>query len=284
MAIKDVLRAIIPKSFWERLRQVRIARSVRKYPRRVGEHIYAGHRFKVLLADGIGEGWYGKDWEDLEEINLLASGKLRAGATVFDLGAHQGVVAMIMSRIVGPSGRVIAVEGMRHNCDIAEENLRLNNITNVTVHHAVIAEQDGHIRFFDGLNGSVAREGVGQLVEAITIDTLLQEYGAPDVVFVDVEGFEAIALKGATHTLCLPCDWFVEVHVGCGLEDYGSSADSILQAFDPKRYEISVWNLNTDQRPQPLGLDKEVLKKRFALVAIDQSYKSDKLKDASTRI
>ena len=268
MSIKDVFRAIIPQSLWERLRQVRIARSVQKYPRHVVEHNYAGHRFKVLLADGLGEGWYDKDWDELEEINLLAAGKLSPGATVFDLGAHQGVVAMIMSRIVGPSGRVIAVEGMKHNCDVAEENLRLNEIANVTIHHAVITDQDGHVRFFDGLNGSVSREGVGQIVEAITIDTLAQRYGAPDVVFVDIEGFEAHALKGAAKTLQSTADWFVEVHVGCGLEEYGGSIDQVLGQFDAKKYDRSVWNLNTEQKPQPFEPSSEVLLTRFAMVAL----------------
>lgn len=268
MATKDFIRAIVPKSLWERLRQARIARGVQHYARRVVEHTYAGHRFKVLIADGLGEGWYDKDWDDLEEINLLATGKLRPGATVFDLGAHQGVVAMIMSRIVGPSGRVIAVEGMKHNCDVAEENLRLNNITNVTVHHAVIAEQDGKVRFFDGLNGSVSREGVGQIVDAITIDSLSRKYGPPNVVFVDIEGFEAQALKGAAETLQSMVDWFVEVHVGCGLEAYGGSIDEILYRFDTRKYESFVWNLNTQQKPQVLEFSSDVLLRRFALVAL----------------
>jgi FkbM family methyltransferase len=34
------------------------------------------------------------------------------------------------------------------------------------------------------------------MVEAITIDNLTQKYGSPDVVFVDIEGFEAHALQG----------------------------------------------------------------------------------------
>jgi FkbM family methyltransferase len=270
MTIKNSLRAIIPKSLWERLRHLRIARNVQRYPRRFVEHTYAGHRLKVLIADGLGEDWYDKDWGNLEEVDLLRSGKLRPGSRVFDLGAHQGVVAMIMSQIVGPSGEVIAVEGMRHNCDVAKENLRLNKITNVTVHHAVIAEQDGHIRFFDGLNGSVSREGVGQMVEAITIDSLAQKYGFPDVVFIDVEGFEVRALKGAINTLQSKADWYVEVHVGCGLEEYGGSIGQVFDRFDKNKFERLVWNLDSQQKPQALEASSEVLLKRFALVALNQ--------------
>jgi FkbM family methyltransferase len=268
MPIKDVIRSVTPNFIWEKLRQQKISRSVNQYQRRVVERNYCGHQLKVLIADGLGEGWYDKDWEPLEELELLASGKLRPGATVFDLGAHQGVVAMLMAKAVGPTGRVIAIEGMKHNCDVANENLRLNGIANVTVHHAVIANKDGQIRFFDGLNGSVASEGVGQMVEAITIDSLAKKYGEPDVVFIDIEGFELKALEGATQCLFSDADWFVEVHVGCGLEKYGGSVQGIFKYLGGQRYERFIWNLNTNQKPQPLTANSLVFDNRFAIVAL----------------
>jgi FkbM family methyltransferase len=268
MAIKDVLRAVVPTFIWERLRQHKIARSVQQYRRRVVEHNYCGYQFKVLIADGLGEGWYDKDWDQLEELDLLASGKLRSGATVFDLGAHQGIVAMLMSKAVGETGRVIAVEGMKHNCDVAIENMRLNGVSNVTVHHAVIANKDGQIRFFDGLNGSVSSAGVGHVVEAVTIDSLAIKYGEPDVIFIDIEGYEHKSLEGADHALKSQADWFVEVHVGCGLEKYGGSIDQVLGRFDGQRYDRFFWNLNAEQKPQVLESCSEVLLRRFAFVAL----------------
>jgi FkbM family methyltransferase len=271
MPIKDVIRSVTPNFIWEKLRQQKISRSVNQYQRRVVDRNYCGHQLKVLIADGLGEGWYDKDWAPLEELELLASGKLRLGATVFDLGAHQGVVAMLMAKTVGPTGRVIAVEGMKHNCDVARENMRLNCISNVTIHNAVIADRDGHVRFFDGLNGSVATEGVGQMVEAVTIDSLAIKYGEPDVVFIDIEGYEQKALEGATECLLSSSDWFVEAHVGCGLEKYGGSAQGILEYFPESKYQSFIWNLNTEQKPEPLTNDSPVFSKRFALVALCQS-------------
>jgi FkbM family methyltransferase len=268
MTLKDIVRSVTPGFVWEYLRSKRIRRGIGHFPRRVVGHSFCGHRFNVLLADSVGEGWYDHDWEKLEEIDLLCQSRLRPGATVFDLGSHQGVVAMIMAKAVSESGRVVAVEGMKHNCDVASDNLRHNGIENVVVHHAVIADRDGSIRFFDGLNGSVASEGVGQMVEAITIDSLAKKYGRPDVVFVDVEGFELKALEGAKQTLASTADWFVEVHVGCGLEKYGGSAREIMSYFPDDRYQCFIWNLDTEQTPQPFPFNASVFDKRFAVVAL----------------
>jgi FkbM family methyltransferase len=270
MTIKDMVRNITPTCIWEYLRSKHIRRKVKQFPRRVVDHSYCDQRLNVLIADGLGEDWYDHDWDKLEELDLLLQGKLRPGAKIFDLGAHQGVVAMIMAKIVGESGQVIAVEGMRHNCDVANENLRLNDIRSVTVHHAVISDQDGQLCFFDGLNGSVSTEGVGQMVEAITIDSLAKKYDQPDVVFIDIEGFEQKALQGAQQTLISQADWFVEVHVDCGLERYGGSVPGILGFFPAERYECYIWNLDAEQKPQPLVANSLVLTKRFAVVALNK--------------
>ena len=41
---------------------------------------------------------------------------------VFDLGAHQGVVALMLSRVVGPEGLVVAVEANSSQPRVAERN------------------------------------------------------------------------------------------------------------------------------------------------------------------
>jgi FkbM family methyltransferase len=221
-----------------------------------------------LIADGLSEGWYDHDWETLPEIELLTQSRLTDGATVFDLGAHQGVVAMMLAAEIDAPGVVVAVEGMKHNCDVASENLSLNAIQNVRVRHAVVADSPGQVRFFDGLNGSVARSGVGYLVEAVTIDQLADQYGNPSVVFLDIEGYEAKALAGAERTLSGPCDWFVEVHVGCGLEEYGASWESVISFFPEQRFERFAWKLDSDERPRPFAPDAGLVGSRFGFVAL----------------
>ena len=76
-------------------------------------HNYGAGTLKVLLVDPLSEGWYDVDWAELPEIAALRNSLLRPGARVFDLGAHQGVVAMMLAREVGERGLIVAVEATR---------------------------------------------------------------------------------------------------------------------------------------------------------------------------
>ncbi len=176
-----------------------LQRKIDSFPKRVVEHTYVGHSLKISLQDYVAEEWYDKlyETERMPEIEYLQNGQLKPGARVFDLGAHQGVIAMILARLVGDTGSVVAVEGTKHNAEVAQENVRLNGITNMTVKHAVAAEQAGlKMKFSATLNGAVGDNLLPVEVTSISIDSLAEEFGLPNIVFVDVEGYECQVLDG----------------------------------------------------------------------------------------
>lgn len=218
-----------------------VRRRIEDYPDRLVRHSYGGHELQLSLEDPVAADWYDHDWPLMPELVLLGDSRLRAGARVFDLGAHQGVVALMLSRQVGPSGSVIAVEAERHNAEVARRNARLNHAENLQIIHAAAASHDdGSLAFREGLNGQVASQGRFGLsqVPALSIDGLAERHGPPDVVFIDIEGYEEQALIGARRTLAeANSDFFVEVHVGHGLETLGGSARSVIDHFDPERFD-----------------------------------------------
>jgi len=159
----------------------------------------------VSIEDRTGLLWYDCDWQQLRELELLATGKLNIGATVFEVGAHQGIVAMMLAKIVGPTGRVIAIEADRRCVEIAQKNLVLNGITNVTLVHAAVAATSGEINFAEGCHVGRDERGLNtQMVKAVTVNDLSKEFGIPDVLFIDVEGFECQVLHGARETKIPP--------------------------------------------------------------------------------
>jgi FkbM family methyltransferase len=241
--LKSIARTLVPAPLWARLRLARQRWRLDRFEPRVVQHVYGRVPLVIHLHDSLAEGWYDHDWPVLDEIELLADGRLREGAVVFDLGAHQGVVALMLAAQVGAAGRVIALEGNPHNSRIAELNRRSNKVENVTLVNAVVTDTPGTVGFSHDLNGRIVREaGRAGMVStrAVTVDELAREHGVPDVVFVDVEGWECHVLRGAEETFRSRPDWFIEVHAGAGLEDAGSTVGQVLDFFRPDEYELVV--------------------------------------------
>ncbi len=234
------------RSFSQRLERKRYGRRIQEFSNRDVRHRYGNLELTVHIADPQGELWYDHDWNanDLGELDLLARGQLRAGARVFDLGCHQGVVACMLAEHVGVEGEVIAVDPHPHNATLARKNAELNGCEGIHVVQGAVGEHRGRLRFNHRLNTTAMERDEGGYyayeVDAWSVDDLAHEYGAPDVLFIDVEGFEVKALRGATETLSRKPDVFVEVHTGCGLEEAGGSVEEVVAFFAPNDYELFV--------------------------------------------
>ena len=76
----------------------------------------------------------------------------------------------------------------------------------------------------------------GELVESLTVDDLSHAFGWPQVVYMDIEGFEIGALKGASRTLAHGCTWFIELHGDEQLSHYGAKNEDVLQFFPPDEF------------------------------------------------
>ena len=132
-------------------------------------------------------------FDELPEITFLKHKRLKQGALVFDLGAHHGVIAMLLARIVGDTGRVIAIEAGEHNFDVLNENKNLNAVQNLSIVRAAVDKKSGvMVSFSGGINGSISASG--ESVCAKSIDGLASEFGRPDVIMLDIEGYELRAL------------------------------------------------------------------------------------------
>src|SRR5579863_613208 len=266
--MKEVIKKVLPKPLWTRLRMWRMGHILASYQRKRVRHNYGGYDLEVELIDPMGAGWYDRDWPELPEIALLKQTGLRPGARVFDIGAHQCVVAMMLARTVGPDGFVLAVEASHENWQAGEQNRKLNGIDNCKILHAAGAAQSGTLVFNRGTNGQVD-DGTGEWgqieVQAYSVDDLAARFGAPDVLFIDVEGFECELLRGAEKTLANRPDCFVEVHVKAGLEKFGGSVEQVLSFF-PAGYEFFA--SRPDQTFLPLQAESDIVLDRFFLVAI----------------
>lgn len=219
----------------------RIARLRAEQRRPSGEtlrHTYLGETLSVVVADGMSRGWYGDDWPEgsRTEIDLLATLDLPRDGLIFDIGAHQGVVAILLKRKLAPEGRVVCVELNGTNADACTENFRLNGEETIVCLHAAISDRPGFVHVTGRSNGQIVSEPsilnfLYPKVECLTVDDMIGRFGVPSLVFLDVEGAEVLAMKGAQRALSSVNAWFIELHGDetCGL--FGGSNRGITRIF-----------------------------------------------------
>jgi FkbM family methyltransferase len=264
--MKQVIKAIIPKPIWRRLRVLRLQYMRAHYRKRRVRHSYVGYELEVELVDPTGAGWYDRDWPESHEITMLQQHGLRPGARVFNIGAHQCVVAMILSKIVGPEGSVLAVEASPEDYQAGEQNRKLNRIENLRTLHGAGAAKSGTLVFNRGGQVDDGTGEWGQIeVNAYSIDDLAESFGTPDVLYIDVEGFECELLRGAQKTLATKPDCLVEIHVNTGLEKFGGSVEKVFSLFPAgyKFFAAPPWRAFV-----PWDEARDLARDRFLLAAI----------------
>ena len=144
------------------------------------------------------------------------------GKVVYDVGAFHGLLTIYFART---AKLVVAFEPNSRNRQRLNENVRLNSFSNVLVRPYGLSSRAARAEMhFDSLvpgRASLDSEiASGTDHETIELRTMDEEEGleAPDLIKVDVEGFELEVLKGGAHTLERRPTLFLEMH-GAGLED-----------------------------------------------------------------
>lgn len=127
--------------------------------------------------------------------------------------------SLIGSRLVGPSGRTMAVEPLPAAAALLRENIEVNGFAHATVIEAAIGPgpSSGTLKLGrSSLDGRLGDSGAdGPTVEIVSIDHGVEELGwpPPNVIKLDVEGAEVSAIEGMQRTAsrCRPT-LLVEVH------------------------------------------------------------------------
>jgi FkbM family methyltransferase len=238
-----ILKTNLPPWAWSALQLAKAKFSEWTFRHRIVRHDYGGHSMLVHLKDPMSQQWYDCDWNRLEEIELLSRFRLKAGAKVFDIGAHQFVVAMMLAAEVGRNGLVVALEPNPFNVRMGRLNIESNGFQNIVQLQAMVSSVNGSGVMSFQLNGrpiSSKPDSSGLEVTSITIDELARKYGSPDVVFVDIEGYEFEVLKAANEVMMQSADWCVELHGDEVLGMYGATNASVVEQFFAKQFDVYI--------------------------------------------
>lgn len=151
---------------------------------------------------------------------------LRKGMVCVDIGANIGFYAILEGRIVGSSGKVVAIEPAPAAYGYLVRNLSINGV-NFEVCNAAISDVVGEVLFKQdrrsnaGMVVGSARSIGGDVisVKSLTLDTLLSELrlSRVDLIQMDVEGHEVNVARGWNETIRRHKPMvFIEVHKRIG--------------------------------------------------------------------
>jgi FkbM family methyltransferase len=195
---------------------------------------------------------------EMDYVNQL----LKPGDVVLDVGANEGLFTLLASGAVGTPGAVVAVEPSRRERSRLSDNVKRNQLSNVTIVEDAVSDTIGRavLKVADpehtGQNtlGGFAHNGVDVLtteaVSTTTLDDLAErlELRRIDLVKLDIEGGEAAALRGALALLREFRPIVMLELQQASLAAQGSSADEVLallreESFDLFEFEPSSGRL-----------------------------------------
>jgi FkbM family methyltransferase len=161
---------------------------------------YREMKFDVFISDKTAEAWYGNAQQWMPEREWCEN-HILPGMTVVDCGAHHGLMTILFSRWVGPTGRVVSYEIVPANAKVIEENLRLNAISNVRVRPVGVSARNGvaSVHINEG-NAMVSDLSTPVQVNVVRLDDDLEGVSV-DFLKLDVEGSDLLAIQGAARVL-----------------------------------------------------------------------------------
>ena len=184
-------------------------------PPNVAEVIYLGKAYKFYMPDAM------QDKRQLpprvgqfHELSYLKNfaKEVDPNGVLLDLGANFGSHTLFFASVI-KAQHVHAFEPQAHLATVIAETLRLNDVTNVTLHQAAAGAKPGtaHIKKTNSENSGMAEFRPGQgsrTVPMIAVDDIVEDARVTGVK-IDVEGMQMPVLRGMSKTIrrCRPLLW-----------------------------------------------------------------------------
>lgn len=205
-----------------------------------------GARFEGSFPDTIHKFLYFFGvWEPA--VTQLYRSVLREGDVVVDVGANVGAHALLASRLVGPSGRVHAIEASPWIFERLLRNVAINGADNIRTYNVAATDVPGPVTVFlaDATNvGGTTIVAAEAAVRGAHREASVEGRPLPDIVTpnelraarllkIDVEGAEWLVLNGMLDILpSLRPDIHVLVEVEpAAPANFGTSLDVFLGHF-----------------------------------------------------
>lgn len=145
---------------------------------------------------------------------------LKPGDVFYDVGANNGFITLLGSRIVGVHGAIYAFEPLPQNSRMLTQVIARNALTNCELIPEAVSDSLGRADLYVQADGAtttpslINRTGQRTAIQTTTLDYFRKEHRHPNLIKIDVEGAEHLVLLGASTLLgsSNPPKWIIEVH------------------------------------------------------------------------
>jgi FkbM family methyltransferase len=184
---------------------------------------------------------FGKNIKYELDIQNKLSKYIKEGSLIFDIGANIGQYSLYFSQLTGVKGKVVSFEPDSKNLAFLNFNLSVNGIVNVETKHCGVGNTTDILDFYkDSVTGgrmgsfivsSVSNRFKGDVekVEMVTLSMLVDFYGFPNFIKIDVEGFEEAVILGLPENIPDDCTFLIEVRE--------KSKDFVFNFFTTKGFD-----------------------------------------------
>jgi len=131
----------------------------------------------------------------------------KKGDVLIDVGANEGYISIPLATMLKNDGHIFCIEPHPANISILKENIRLNNLSNLTVIPKAASDTTDVMKFSgDRAWGSLIHDEIdGGLIEVSvdTLDNIIPDNVKPSVklIKIDVEGSEIRIIRGAKNLI-----------------------------------------------------------------------------------
>jgi hypothetical protein len=199
---------------------------------------------KMYLIEGSGDSIELSTFGSYEQTETeLVKKIIKKGNTVIDVGASVGYYTLLLAKIVGDTGRIFSFEADVTRFSILQKNVALNNFANVVMENNFISDntKKNHYDNYVSLD-----------------DYFSNHVGNIDLIKMDIEGAEGLALKGMTEILKKNKDIKIltEFHTN-ELKKFGTKPVQFLN--DLHDLGFSIYNINEKKKSIDIITNEDLL-------------------------
>ncbi len=200
------------------------------------------------------------DFDDKTELLLLEKISNKRDIFLLDCGSNYGFYSLYTAKLKSQN-KVIAVEASKKTTQTLKNNIKLNNLNNISVYNNALSDSDNQQVIFNesfndwesSLSHKDFKLSNQESIDTKKIDTIIYE-NKPSadktlVIKIDIEGNEFKALKGAYETI-ETYEPIIIIEFSRFIFNENNSKEFLsyfLKKFDYKIYDINNMNISENK-------------------------------------